>query len=85
MTVDRERSKMKTYEVVYKPQKPNSQKFPKYEVWGGWFEDARYGASPDFLEDCETLEEAREAVKNYRSDRARYAEIRDKETQEIVD
>lgn len=58
--------------------------FPLYEVWGGWHDDMDFDAQPDFLEDCMTLADARQAVVEYHQNPARYAFIKEKETGNIV-
>lgn len=57
---------------------------PKYEIWGNWHDDSAHGVADEFLEDVDTLEAARKAVKDYESPGVRYAYIRDKETQEMI-
>jgi len=51
----------------------------EYEIWGAYSdEDSR------FLEDCNTLTEAQVAVKDWRLNPDFLAEIRDKDTGEII-
>lgn len=56
---------------------------PIYEIWGGWTDDAAFGAPEEFLEDCCSLEEVKKALKEYRKS-GRYARAIHKETRESV-
>ncbi len=58
---------------------------PKYETWGGDLNSQSYlgGGSDEFLEDCETFEEAIQAMRGWQT--GNYAAcIRDKETGERI-
>jgi len=58
---------------------------PLYEIWGGWDDDQDYGAEAEHLEDCFTLSEAMEAVREWRQSQFRYAFVKNKETGETVE
>jgi hypothetical protein len=53
---------------------------PLYEIWGGWIDGPVEEIQEDFLFDCMTLEEAREAVRGLKIKGVFFAYIRDKET-----
>ncbi len=57
---------------------------PKYEIWGNWHDDSAHGVADEFLEDAVTLEDARRAATEYNTTGVRYAYVRDKETQEVI-
>jgi hypothetical protein len=58
--------------------------YPHYEIWGGWNDVYGYGAEPEHLEDCFTLSEAIETVREYRQHSYQYAFIKNKDTGEIL-
>ena len=53
--------------------------YPTHEVWGGYANDFGECDDPQHLEDCFSLEEAKEAAKEYASKGDYYAFVRNKD------